>query len=188
MPMDTKTQAIKSAKAQLQLKGFNGFSFQDIADDLGIRKASLHYYFSSKEDLGLALISDYEDAFLQWTLSLGEVKALTKLERFFDMFQDMSSDKMKVCPTGVFCIDYNSLGTKMHKSLLQLHEGQTEWLEKTLRECIAEGSFKKSLKVSDVAAMILSMVQGSLQLARLKNSNALVKHNFHTLLQLCKKS
>lgn len=184
--MDTKTQAIKSAKAQLQLKGFNGFSFQDIADDLGIRKASLHYYFNSKEDLGLALISDYEDAFLQWTLSLGEVKALTKLERFFDMFQDMSSDKMKVCPTGVFCIDYNTLGPQMKTALLELHQGQKEWLEQTLRECVVEGNFRKGLKIAELANLILSMVQGSLQIARLTGSPGLVKNNFHSLLQMCR--
>ncbi|WP_168196386.1 TetR/AcrR family transcriptional regulator [Bdellovibrio sp. NC01] len=184
--MDTKTQAIKSAKAQLQLKGFNGFSFQDIADDLGIRKASLHYYFSSKEDLGLALISDYEDAFLQWTLSLGEVKALTKLERFFDMFQDMSSDKMKVCPTGVFCIDYNTLGTKMKTALLELHKGQKEWIEQVLRECVSDGDLRKGLKIPEVANLILSMVQGSLQIARLTGSQQLVKNNYHSLLMMCR--
>ncbi len=46
---NTKKEALQLAKNYLQTLGFNGFSFQTIADALGIRKASLHYYFSSKE-------------------------------------------------------------------------------------------------------------------------------------------
>lgn len=185
-PTDTKSKALEIAKAQLQLNGFNGFSFQDIADDLGIRKASLHYYFSSKEDLGLALISDYKDAFLQWTLSVENLNPLEKLEKFGQIFYKMSQDKLKICPTGAYCTDFNSLSTKMKKSLSQFHEAQRTWLEEVIAQGKKEAFLSKDLSAKDTACLILSTVQGSLQLARMNENSRLVKQSFLVLLELIK--
>ncbi len=184
--LDTKSKAIETAKAQLQLKGFNGFSFQDIADDLGIRKASLHYYFSSKEELGLALIADYEDAFLQWTLTVESMSGLEKLERFGMLFYKMSQDKLKICPTGVYCADFNTLPHRMQKALTQLHESQRNWLESVIAQGKKEGSLQKNLSSNETALLILSTTQGSLQLARVNDNSRLVKKSFLLLVELLK--
>jgi AcrR family transcriptional regulator len=45
------------AEALGQTRGFNGFSYADIAVQLGVTKASLHYHFPSKSDLGRALVA-----------------------------------------------------------------------------------------------------------------------------------
>ena len=47
----------------MQVRGFNGFSYADIASELGITKASLHYHFPGKAELGEALIERYADRF-----------------------------------------------------------------------------------------------------------------------------
>ena len=62
-----RNEIISHAKNHLQRSGFGGFSFQTLADEVGIRKASLHYYFKSKEELGLELIKEYEHSFEKWT-------------------------------------------------------------------------------------------------------------------------
>ena len=33
----------------MQTRSFHGFSFQDIADEIGVRKASLYHHFDSKD-------------------------------------------------------------------------------------------------------------------------------------------
>jgi len=45
------------AERLVQVRGFNGFSYADIAAELHITKASLHYHFATKADLGEALIA-----------------------------------------------------------------------------------------------------------------------------------
>ena len=47
------------AERLAQTRGFNGFSYADIAEELAVTKASLHYHFRSKADLGQALIVRY---------------------------------------------------------------------------------------------------------------------------------
>ena len=47
----------------MQTRGFNGFSYADVAAELGITTASLHYHFPGKAELGEALIERYAERF-----------------------------------------------------------------------------------------------------------------------------
>src|SRR2546425_1165151 len=57
--MDTAQRILDVAERLVQTQGFNGFSYADIAAELGITKASLHYHFATKAALGSALITRY---------------------------------------------------------------------------------------------------------------------------------
>jgi TetR/AcrR family transcriptional repressor of nem operon len=68
--MNTRTELSPSAQrianvAQNLVKefGYNGFSFEHIAKKVGMRKASVHYHFASKADLGVAVVQLYTHAF-----------------------------------------------------------------------------------------------------------------------------
>src|SRR3954454_13730435 len=60
---DTAERILDSAERLVQSRGFNGFSYADVAAELGVTKASLHYHFPSKAELGEALISRYTERF-----------------------------------------------------------------------------------------------------------------------------
>ena len=55
---------LSEAQRLVQMRGFNGFSYADIAETLGVTKASLHYHFPSKAELGRRLIDRYREDFL----------------------------------------------------------------------------------------------------------------------------
>ena len=59
----TSARILDVAERLVQVRGFNGFSYADIAAELQITKAALHYHFASKADLGEALITRYADRF-----------------------------------------------------------------------------------------------------------------------------
>jgi TetR/AcrR family transcriptional repressor of nem operon len=56
---NTADEILDLAETLIQARGCNAFSYQDIADKLGIRKASIHYHFPSKSDLGISVIERY---------------------------------------------------------------------------------------------------------------------------------
>ena len=56
----------------IQTVGYDGFSYRDIADRVGIKSASVHYYFPSKSDLALAVARQYRSDF---SLALGKIGA-----------------------------------------------------------------------------------------------------------------
>ena len=55
----TEDEILRCARSLLINGGYNGFSYADIAESVGIRKASIHYYFPSKVDLASALVARY---------------------------------------------------------------------------------------------------------------------------------
>src|SRR5580704_19068132 len=57
------TAILDVAERLAQTRGYNGFSYADIAIQLGVTKASLHYHFPSKAELGRALIERYRVLF-----------------------------------------------------------------------------------------------------------------------------
>src|SRR5690242_4827354 len=60
--MNTKKmrqQIVECAQRLLQERGYHGWSYQDISNQVGIRKATIHYYFPFKENLGEAALADY---------------------------------------------------------------------------------------------------------------------------------
>ena len=62
--VDTSQRILDTAERLVQTRGFNGFSYADIATTLGVTKASLHYHFPAKAKLGQRLIERYEKNFL----------------------------------------------------------------------------------------------------------------------------
>jgi TetR/AcrR family transcriptional regulator, transcriptional repressor for nem operon len=60
---ETAEQILDLAETLIQTRGYSAFSYQDIADSLGIRKASIHYHFASKAELGVAVVDRYIERF-----------------------------------------------------------------------------------------------------------------------------
>jgi TetR/AcrR family transcriptional regulator, transcriptional repressor for nem operon len=61
--MSDITKAIMdAAEKRIRSGGFGGFSFRDIAADVGIKSSSVHYHFPTKETLAAAVIHRYTDA------------------------------------------------------------------------------------------------------------------------------
>ena len=62
---DTKTRLLDAASALAQTRGYHGFSFHDLAREIGITTASIHYHFPTKSALGQALVKRYTLSFLE---------------------------------------------------------------------------------------------------------------------------
>src|SRR3954451_24556348 len=62
-PNDTAARILDIGERLVQVRGFNGFSYADVAAELDVTKASLHYHFAGKDELGLALIARYSERF-----------------------------------------------------------------------------------------------------------------------------
>src|SRR5437899_1576737 len=58
---DVATAIMDAAERRIRLGGFNGFSFREIAADVGVKSSSVHYHFPTKEKLAAAVIHRYTD-------------------------------------------------------------------------------------------------------------------------------
>lgn len=179
---DTKTKALDLGREYLQTLGFSGFSFQTIADTLGIKKASLHYYFASKEEMGLALLNDYEESHKNWALKVQDLPSKVKLEKMVKGFKSLSSKNHMICPVGSFTSDFHSTTPKMKKRILQFHFLVRDWLTETINQGKKEGTIRKSLDSEVAADLFLATLQGGVQLARIRGEQKSLEKMLDTML------
>jgi AcrR family transcriptional regulator len=165
---NSKRTILNLAEFLLQDKGFNGFSYANIATELGVKNAAIHYHFPSKEDLSIAVIQRYRDRFKLW-INNSRVEDLSpeqKLDWFFNIYTDMRADKGKVCLVGSIEAEFNSIPQGLQAEVQALHKELLGWLQSTLAEGRDAGAFSFRGEPADKAAMILSTLQGALQMAR----------------------
>jgi len=168
MTTNTKRAILDLAETLLQDKGFNGFSYAHIASELGVKNAAVHYYFPSKEDLGCAVVQRYRDRFQLW-IKNARVKDLPpqeKLDWFFDIYANMRADHGKVCIAGALEAEFNAIPDALRVQTQSLTGELLTWLASTLDEGGQAGVFRFNGEPADKAALILSSLQGALQMAR----------------------
>lgn len=177
---DTREQILSSAEALLQQRGFNGFSYQHIAAELGIRTAAVHYHFPAKDDLGVALVRRYRESFQCWVRRLPlELSGWARLQAYFSTYRQHldAGESGRLCPGGVFGADFGVLSDEMRVEARVLMRDTYAWLVMTLEEGRRERSLRFDGDAYDKAIIVGAALQGGLQIARLAGA-----HRFRQLL------
>lgn len=165
--MEMRDQILASAQRLVQQRGFNGFSYADIANEVGIRKASLHHYFPTKTDLGLTLIEVYSGQLDSALLNISgsSLPANEKLGAYIALYR-CSLEAGRMCLGGMLASEALTLNAAMLPSLKRFFVRNTEWLTEVLTEGTSQQLFILSGGVADHARMLLSALQGALLISR----------------------
>jgi TetR/AcrR family transcriptional repressor of nem operon len=164
---DTSQRILDTAERLLQTRGFNGFSYADIAAALKVTKASLHYHFPTKAELGHRLIARYETAFLR---ALEEIDrtgsdARDKLRRYAKIYADVLRDN-RMCLCGMLAAEYATLPKPMKEEMRQFFDANDNWLVRVLEEGRAAGTLRFAGPALDVARALVGSLEGAMMIAR----------------------
>jgi TetR/AcrR family transcriptional repressor of nem operon len=164
---DTPTRILDIAERLVQTHGFNGFSYADIASELKISKASLHYHFASKAELGGALIQRYVGRFGDALVAIDErdVEAPAKLEAYANVYADVLRDG-RMCLCGMLAAEYDTLPTPMRDAIIGFFDDSEAWLLRVLEQGEHAGTLQLGGSAGDIAQTILSSLEGALLIAR----------------------
>src|SRR5476651_1272691 len=139
-PTAAATAILDVAEQLAQTRGYNGFSYADIATQLGVTKASLHYHFPSKAELGRALIERYRGLF---GAALVEIDELTrepqeKLRKYVGLYNSvLSNDRMCLC--GMLAAEHSTLPPPMQDGLKLFFDANERWLTTVLEQGLRAG-------------------------------------------------
>jgi TetR/AcrR family transcriptional regulator, transcriptional repressor for nem operon len=166
-PSNTRARVLDTAERLVQVRGFNGFSYADVADELGVTKASLHYHFPSKAELGEALIARYAERFTHALASIDErtVGAPAKLDAYAGLYTDVLREE-RMCLCGMFAAEYQTLPTPIRDAVLGFLDANEAWLERVLEQGRADGSVRFGGSARETARSILGGLEGAMLLAR----------------------
>jgi TetR/AcrR family transcriptional regulator, transcriptional repressor for nem operon len=169
--METRDHILDAAEALIQERGFSGFSFRDLSLAVGIRKASIHYYFPSKADLGQAVIARYRARMREAFAKLGEPGAID----FWQVLTAYVAPMMKfgrtdglACLSGVLGGEFLALPEQMQSEIKAFFEEHETFLTELLERGRAAGSFHFPGSANDRARLIFSAVEGALLIKRIK--------------------
>ena len=164
----TQDQILELAQTLVQQRGFNAMSYRDLASVIDIKTSSIHYYFPSKEDLGLALIRRYRDLFhsalVQIELANANVKL--QLEQFVDLFiSTVRTDR--ICLGGMFASDFETLPDSMKIQVRDFYKESEAWLANILKKGRDQGQLNFTGAPRIKAETIFSALEGIMISARL---------------------
>lgn len=164
---DTRTRLLDTAQGLVQRRGWNAFSFKDLAEAVGIRTASIHYHFPAKADLGLALVerytADLDDA-------LAEIERDTdvpaeRLSRFIDLYR-ATEDEGLICLCGSLASDHATLPEELQQAVAGYLERSETWAAEQIRRGVEAGTLNPDESPDELAATLVGSLQGGLLIAR----------------------
>ncbi len=164
---DTAARILEIAARLVQTRGFNGFSYADVASELKISKASLHYHFPGKAELGSAVIGRYVARFADALeeIDRGGGDASAKLDAYASIYADVLRER-RMCLCGMLAADYDTLPKPMRAAVLRFFDDNEAWLTSVLEQGREEGSLRLSGFASEEAQAIVSGLEGALLVAR----------------------
>lgn len=160
--LDTRSALLSEAETLVRTMGYAAFSYADLSERVGIRKASIHHHFPTKESLGTALIDSYLERFIAQLdeLSARPIDAKSKLLAYGDFFAGSLRDgQMPLC--GALAADAAYLPVSMRKRVKKFFELHLTWLEDVVRDGVAKRQLKSGLPAPRTAMLLLSTLQGA---------------------------
>ena len=163
----TASQILDAAERLVQDRGFNGFSYADVARELGLTKAALHYHFASKADLGDALIDRYAARFLEALARVENERrdAVDKLRAYAQLYADVFRDD-RMCLCGMLAADYTTLPDPMRERVVRFFDDNEVWLARVLEAGRTAGTIRFTGPAPSVARTLIGGLEGAMLVAR----------------------
>ena len=187
---DTKLKILDTAQELIQKLGVNAMSYADISTAVGIRKASIHYHFPSKEDLLVSLLERYNPSFLKLVDSILESSesAENKLRRYCELFEATlsSGERDKACLCGMLGAEVKTLNSTLKEQITHFFQENEIRLTKLLTQGKDEGVLSFSGDPEAMAKLIFSLLEGELLIARVHGDVTHFRVVVEQLFQLIK--
>jgi TetR/AcrR family transcriptional repressor of nem operon len=159
--MNSAIRILDIAERRMRSSGYNAVSYRDIAAEIGIKSASLHYHFPKKENLGVALVRRYSENFRSELNRKTEHAsgAKEKVTAFIDIYRYAVEEQRLVCLCAVLGAESPGLPHLVSVELKAFFEANIAWLTE---QFIASDNKLSDMAASHRAKTVLSMLQGAM--------------------------
>ena len=134
MSSSSRESILAAAKRTAQARGYGGLNFRDLAEEVGIKAASIYHHFPSKADLGAAVARRYwEDTAAQLDAMLAETPDPVRcLRRYPDMFRRSLENGNRMCLCSFMAAEHDDLPEAVKKEVQTFADVNVAWLSKVL--------------------------------------------------------
>ncbi|MGO7048411.1 TetR/AcrR family transcriptional regulator [Rhizobium johnstonii] len=162
---DMREAVMTAAKATVQSHGYNALSFRELAKEVGIKSASVHYHFPTKGDLGAALARRYTEegaAYLAEILATSE-NATWCLDKYTEIFRSALANDNRMCLCGIMSAELDDLPAEVRAEVDKFAAMNVDWLNKVLSRAKPSASDQD---LREQAMAIFAAIEGAQLVAR----------------------
>jgi TetR/AcrR family transcriptional repressor of nem operon len=159
-----QTEILDLAQKMIQTRGYNGFSFKDLAEALQVKPAAIHYHFPAKVDLGRALMARYRH---RLHLSLTKIDGMglsprRALERYIQLFYATLKPDNRLCLCGMLATELITLPEPLQEDVRVFFQDNEAWLARTLGEGRASKALEFEASSAAVARCVYATLHGAM--------------------------
>ena len=144
-PNTTRDQLLAHAEKLIRTRGCNGFSYRDLAEHVGVKTSSIHYYFPGKDDLLYEAVEAYSARALASVRSIDTAQpAHAQLEAYLSMMESKACSSGELCLGGMLAAEVMSLPERVRGALQGFFRAHEAWLTRVLAQGAEEGTLKFS--------------------------------------------
>lgn len=172
MTATTQQKLIDSARHLIQTRGYNGFSYADVAEEVQVRKASIHHHFPAKSDLARAVVEQSRALIVEQTRSLGggAFDPQEQLRMYTGYWEKCIADaSAPFCVAGMLASELPTLPADLASDVQAHFRDLSNWLEIVLTQGAQMGSFELQGSARQEAESFMAMVYGAMLAARAYN-------------------
>ncbi|MGE8687222.1 MAG: TetR/AcrR family transcriptional regulator [Achromobacter sp.] len=167
-PNTTRELLLAHAEKLIRTRGCNGFSYRDLAEHVGVKTSSIHYYFPGKDDLLYEAVEAYS------ARALGAVRGIdtsqpaqAQLDQYLTLMESRACGSGELCLGGMLAAEVNSLPERVRGALQGFFRAHEAWLARVLAEGAAQGTMKFSGTPEAAGRAVFATVQGCILVSRL---------------------
>ena len=171
MGSSSKEAILAAARRTAQAHGYSGLNFRDLAEQVGIKAASIYHHFPSKADLGAAVARRYwEDTAAELESMLAETSdPLRCLKQYPDIFRKSLEADNRMCLCSFMAAEYDDLPEAVKKEVQTFADVNVAWLSKVLSAAAVVNSGESEQR----ARAIFAAVAGAQLMARSRSDISL---------------
>jgi TetR/AcrR family transcriptional repressor of nem operon len=171
MSLSSKEAILAAARQKAQAHGYSGLNFRDLADEVGIKAASIYHHFPSKADLGAAVARRYwEDTAAELESMLAETSdPVRSLHQYPDIFRKSLEADNRMCLCSFMAAEYDDLPEAVKKEVQTFADVNVAWLSKVLSAAAVVDSRESEQR----ARAIFAAVAGAQLMARSRSDISL---------------
>ncbi|USX14981.1 TetR/AcrR family transcriptional regulator [Oxalobacteraceae bacterium OTU3CAMAD1] len=166
---NTAEEIVACARGLIVAGGYNGFSYADIAEVVGIRKASIHHHFPNKVDLVKALVVQHRNAteeglgHLQQAIvdPVGQLRAY--IQHWSKCIEDLSAP---FCVCALLAGELPILPEDVAIEVRAYFRFLSDWLASVLAEGMRQGTIQSAYTPQVEAEIFMATVHGAMLSAR----------------------
>jgi len=165
---ETKTALLQKAEILIRCRGYSGFSYADLSEAVGIRKASIHHHYPTKETLVVAVLKAYRARYAKGLSSITtkHASALDRIEAYGRLYLTGVEQSLG-CLCAALAAELEILPASLRMGTTEFFQEHITWLEKIYAEGLANGEVRKTIKAKEAARMIVAALEGALLMERM---------------------